>query len=294
MAIKGERIPELNTLKNLFFTTVRIQTEDETGGDDGVGTGFFYHIRDLDDHDQTYFTELLITNKHVIKNAKRGKLVFHLGPAAEGFPTGGTHELVIDDFESKFILHPDTDIDLCAINISPYLETIKKSTGKSVFYQALSFEQVPTDDELKNLFPIADVYMVGYPIGLWDQINNLPIARRGVTASHPYFDFNEKSMGVVDIACFPGSSGSPIITFQRDDGILRYYKDRGEKFTASVGRDAFALLGILFSGEVTDIEGRLIVRDIPVKKERIPTTNIMVHLGYYIKAKELLVFESLF
>lgn len=52
--------------------------------------------------------------------------------------------------------------------------------------------------------------MVGYPIGLADARNNYPIFRKGYTAAHPAVDFNEDGIGLVDMACFPGSSGSPI------------------------------------------------------------------------------------
>jgi len=52
--------------------------------------------------------------------------------------------------------------------------------------------------------------MVGYPIGLWDEKNNYPIFRKGITATHPANDYNGKSEFMIDAACFPGSSGSPV------------------------------------------------------------------------------------
>lgn len=59
--------------------------------------------------------------------------------------------------------------------------------------------------------------MIGYPIGLWDIVNNLPIFRRGYAISHLAFDFNERGIYVADIAFFPSSSGSPIYIFNETD-----------------------------------------------------------------------------
>lgn len=52
--------------------------------------------------------------------------------------------------------------------------------------------------------------MVGYPDGIWDEFNNQPIVRRGITATHPKNDFNGKGEFLIDAVCFPGSSGSPV------------------------------------------------------------------------------------
>ena len=59
--------------------------------------------------------------------------------------------------------------------------------------------------------------MIGYPIGLIDEYNNKPIVRKGITATTYNIDYNGKKEFLIDIACFPGSSGSPI--FIRRDGL---------------------------------------------------------------------------
>jgi len=55
--------------------------------------------------------------------------------------------------------------------------------------------------------------MVGYPVGIWDSANNMPVIRRGITATHPGKDYEGKSEFMIDAACFPGSSGSPVFLF---------------------------------------------------------------------------------
>lgn len=212
--VKGSVVPELYALKNLLYTTCRIVTFDKNGDADGIGTGFFYHVLDSDQHGQDHRIELLITNKHVIKDAFKGSLIFHLEPVVNGFPSGGTYELIIDDFESKFFLHPNPEIDLCALDLSKHFTDIRKKKGVNVYYQAFTSLMIPDETDLKKLFPVTDVYMVGYPEGIWDKVNNLPITRKGVTASHPFFDFNARPEGAVDIAAFQGSSGSPIISYE--------------------------------------------------------------------------------
>lgn len=66
---------------------------------------------------------------------------------------------------------------------------------------------------MEELSAVEEILMVGYPNGLWDSVNNYPLIRRGITASHPAVDFEVDGVPttVVDAACFPGSSGSPVI-----------------------------------------------------------------------------------
>ena len=58
---------------------------------------------------------------------------------------------------------------------------------------------------------VEDVLMIGYPNGLWDTTHNMPIIRRGTIATDIKLDYNEKKEFVIDAACFPGSSGSPVL-----------------------------------------------------------------------------------
>ena len=126
-----------------------------------------------------------------------------------------------------------------------------------------------------------EILMVGYPIGLFDQQNNLPLLRRGITASHPSIDFNGESIGTIDCACFPGSSGSPILLFN-DNG----YRDK--KGTNHIGARRYALLGVLFGGPIFDAEGKISIKEIPTQQNIVTNTPLMINIGYYIKAKEIL------
>ena len=128
--------------------------------------------------------------------------------------------------------------------------------------------------------------MVGYPNGLWDKANNLPLFRKGITASHPALDFNSKSTGVVDLACFGGSSGSPIFIYN-DSG----YMDKKGNF--NLGKQRLILLGVLFAGPRYSEKGNLIVESSKPENIISPVTPLWLNLGYYIKAKEILTFKNI-
>ena len=76
-------------------------------------------------------------------------------------------------------------------------------------------------------------------IGLADARNNYPIFRKGYTAAHPAVDFNEDGIGLVDMACFPGSSGSPIY-------ILNEGSYRDKHGNSYLGSSRVMLLGVLW------------------------------------------------
>jgi hypothetical protein len=138
-----------------------------------------------------------------------------------------------------------------------------------------------TEQESFELSAIEDVTMVGYPIGLWDKFNNLPIFRRGTTAFHPGIDFENEAKGLVDMACFPGSSGSPI--FILNENI--FSDKKGTTYLTS----RIKLIGILFSGPVYDNKSEVIEEQ---DFRNVSITKTMVNLGYYIKARELNYFKE--
>jgi hypothetical protein len=149
------------------------------------------------------------------------------------------------------------------------------------FFRSLGPSIVPSEAQLEQLSAVEDVLMIGYPNGLWDAVNNYPLIRRGITASHPAVDFDVNGVAttVVDVACFPGSSGSPVIL--HNHGI--YGDKRGNTVTGS--RTIF--LGVLFSGPVIQADGKIVIRNIPTTLETIAQVNLMMNLGYIVKSKEL-------
>ena len=259
----------------LFYATCRIVAYQSDGAQYN-GTGFFF----------VYPTEagkgiqVLVTNKHVVANAVSYDLYLHDAagePGQDLYPSGKIHGFHVTMLNQGWFDHPSADVDLCATPIEPLRQEAER-LGKKIFFTTLSTAHVPNEQVLSQLLALEPVTMIGYPIGLWDEVNNLPIARRGMTASHPRVDFNQKPIAVVDIAVFPGSSGSPVLIV--DEGV---YASPGG-FTT--GRRLF-LLGILYAGPQFSADGSLEIRQIPTTWTARVSVDVFVHLGYYIKSREL-------
>lgn len=195
---------------------------------------FFWFCRD----DKGYIP-CIVTNKHVISGAVTG--IFHITIADEnGNPILGNYEKVkFDDFEKIWIKHPSFDIDLAILPIAPILMKMR-STGKEPYFIPLDKNILPTNELLEELSPMEDIVMIGYPNGLWDRKHNLPIIRKGITATHPKLNYNGKMEFLIDAACFPGSSGSPVF-------LANLGSFTGKNGSLMAGF-RIALLGTLYAG----------------------------------------------
>lgn len=268
--------------ESLLFSTVQIKTTMQNGAT-GVGTGFFFQIP----AQAGRVMHLLMTNRHVVQGAICGQIRLHLAIGPDDFSPSGTDTTISlgepkATFESLWTSHPNAAVDLCALNFSGVLNQLA-SQGQTVFFQSFDESFILSQNQLEDLMAVEDVIMVGYPIGLSDDVHNLPIIRTGNTASHPGVDFRGNAEGVVDMACFPGSSGSPIFLYNQ----TMFYDKKMQVSTAGP-RQAF--LGVLFAGPQYDAEGTIVARAIPTASQSIavPTTRVMIHLGYYIKASEVI------
>jgi len=129
--------------------------------------------------------------------------------------------------------------------------------------------------------------MVGYPNGIWDNINNKPILRKGITATHPNFDYCGKKEIMIDAACFPGSSGSPVFIFNEGG-----YRDKsGNMF---MGASRIILLGVLYAGPQHTAQGDIQIVNVPTIDRPIAISRIPNNLGLIIKSERILELENLF
>lgn len=124
--------------------------------------------------------------------------------------------------------------------------------------------------------------MIGYPNGLWDDINNLPIVRSGLTATPIKYDYRGRKEFLIDSACFPGSSGSPVFIYNEGS------------FSTSTGitlGSRFFLAGIMYAGPQITLEGSIVFSNNP----SVPhiESQSMMNLEMVIKAEKLLDFEKL-
>lgn len=262
----------IGAAEQLMFTTVRLETKT------GCGTGYFFTF-DVEDGN----VPVIVTNKHVVNYNPNEVVTFLLHLTEDGETANGNFTMTL---ATHWVFHPTQD--LCYTYVAGVFDKVKSLSGKEVFYRPIPTEIIYGKEKLKSLSMIESVVMIGYPNGLWDHIHNFPIFRYGKTAAHPGYDFNEESVGLVDMACFPGSSGSPI--FILDEGSFR-----DKRGNTTIGQNRLIFLGTLFAGPIVNAEGTIEVRDvpaIPTGKQFFSKTQMMMNLGYYVKAHELEAFRK--
>jgi len=170
----------------------------------------------------------------------------------------------------QWVFHEDPNVDLAAASLARIAEAAGGVTD--LFCSPIGRYTIRVDNEAERYPAAMQIAMAGYPNGLWDEHNNLPLLRRGVTASHPGVDFDGRPEIAVDIASYPGSSGSPI-----------WFHDR-QYFGSAV-----RFLGVLYAGPTIDEDGRQLIQ--PIASELGPDFqrhSPMLHLGYAIKARRVL------
>jgi len=258
------------------YSTVLLQCQYKDGTA-GTGTGFIMNL--CRDAESNCYFPVVITNKHVAKGSVKCVFGFCKADAA-GMPID--NESFIFDLEnSAWIEHPDPEVDLCCMPIGAQLNAIA-SSGIKLFYIPLETNLIPDRQEIDSLSAIEDVIMIGYPIGLSDTINHKPVIRKGITATHLKYDYQGKKQFLIDCACFPGSSGSPV--FILNEGIVH------QNGNLTIGGNRILFLGVLFAGPQFAATGNITYADLPVVPR--PITNIPTNLGLVIKSSEILVLEA--
>lgn len=271
----------LSISEQLTYSTVRIECELKTGGT-STGTGFFFKF--LEDKTTNTHVPVVVTNKHVIKNASKGKIIITKANA-KGEPIDTEHFAIsFDNFESYWRLHPEDEVDLCAMPIATFVNEAEKR-GDKLFYIPFTKDLLLKEKHKNELTAIEDVLMIGYPNGIWDCVNNMPIFRKGITATNPLIDYNGKKEIMIDIASFPGSSGSPVLIFNEGG----YSDKRGNTY---MGASRVILLGVLYAGPQATAKGEIVMT--PNLQRPISVSQIPNNLGLIIKSERIIEMEKLF
>ncbi len=267
----------LSISEQLAYSTIRIST------DTGTGSGFFYKFAEKE---SGFHVPAIVTNKHVVAGAKKGQFLLTLANE-NGEPQNTVHfTCSFDKFEELWHPHPEEGVDLCAMPIAPILNELNKQK-KQAFFIPIDRSLIPTAQELENLKLVEDILMVGYPNGLWDEVNNMPLFRKGITSSHPHLDWKGKKEMLIDAACFPGSSGSPVFLFNEGG----YVDKQG---STKLGGTRIKLLGILYAGPQHTASGEIKIVNVPTSNKPIAITGIPNNIGIVIKSEKLLSLDSLF
>jgi V8-like Glu-specific endopeptidase len=274
---------EPNTfLKQLLFSTVRIVADTDDLKKKSIGTGFLI-AKKINDTTQQIF---LVTNKHVIAKADdTGKIVGKFSKASFSFiknednhpKLGDSVAINVDNLTDMFLQHPDENVDLAIYNFSDLYNQLTQNLKQNIFIRTIPIEIIPKESE--DFDAIEDILFVGYPNGIFDQKNHLPIMRRGITASPYNIDFNGGKKFLVDAQVFPGSSGSPVFIKEQN---LR-------NGTLKLGTENYFFVGIISKVFHRDETGDLIESVAPTS----PTANSfsvkqMIGLGICEKSNQIL------
>lgn len=202
------------------------------------GTGFFFAF-----NIKGFFAPMLVSAKHVFSNTETISFDINACPLDSAWPESydQSHVEHIEIQGKNVISHPDSNIDLAILPLAEEQEKLVDS-GFGFTHQFLSENDILDIPEWSSLSAIEDLVMIGCPDGIYDQVNNLPLIRSGRTASHPSYNFNGKPQFISDIACFPGSSGSPIFLYNPHQ-----YMDYKKK-SMIFGSSRIKLLGIQSAG----------------------------------------------
>jgi hypothetical protein len=249
--------------QQLLFNTVPLEVHDADDQTISTGTSFIVSFQQDEGAEELF----LVTNKHVLEGGFFA--YFYMTEIKDGKPVIGKRFVIKTDFiQSQFHGHPDPAIDIAVYPLSWQLALIGKS-GVKGYFMKVSTEVLASAEEIEAMDTVKEIIFVGYPNGLYDTRNYTPIIRSGTTATPVQLDFCGRPAFLIDASVFPGSSGSPVFSFERSfDGDIVDVR----------------LLGIV--AEVFTQEDQGSFRVVPAPTQVIPIVEYrhMIDLGIVLKA----------
>lgn len=249
-------------VNELNYSTVRITSSVSTG------TGFIVKFGEQTKDGQYINIPSIVTNKHVINGALDITVRFHASNL-NGEKVNSQCEFVIPTDE--FFMHPNENVDLCAMPIARIFELLEEDNIKPYYY-GISLQQIPKYDKLNRFLPTEDIVVVGYPNGLWDDLNNYPIFRKGILATGPSTNYKGEKEFLIDCAIYPGSSGSPVLSIKE---VI--HKETFEIY------NIVELLGVVYATYQHTAQGDLTIKNIPTNI----STLVPNHLGIVLNSTRI-------
>ncbi|TYC57610.1 serine protease [Marinobacter sp. BW6] len=260
----------LSLAEELLHTTVRLEGKKANGT--SVGTGFFFF------RDERLW---LVTNKHVVEGVLAGRffVLKGIGGGEDKQPLlGEFHEVSFS--ASNFIGHPDPTVDVTVMNVSKIMSE-NGGIGSTAFWKHISEDLFPTEEHLdKFIGPMEEIVFIGYPSGLWDTKNMLPIARKGMTATACYVDFDGEKKFLIDASVFPGSSGSPVFIY--------YAGSHPDKRGGFYSGNRMHFIGLIAKVFQRLEEGEVKAVDIPTEENQIAQVYQMIDLGITFRPETII------
>ena len=197
-------------------TTLKVENEWAE-----FGTGFLISKRYVGEGER-YF---LLTNKHVLSANKKDRSNASNVRLHGNYEKDGNIERFTMDFdlrtERAWKEHPDPDVDVLAIHVTPMFVQIP-----NIHHKTFPIAEIAAPEKLvETSITAGDTVMVfGYPAGIEHSTTNTPFVRSGLISSQigsTLIDEVDDENGnartreirgfLVDGATVPGQSGSPVV-----------------------------------------------------------------------------------
>jgi len=158
----------------------------------------------------------LATNYHTIKDADRIFIDLFKLNKEDNIPI--TDNKIKVEIDRKFFTNfQSEELDVAFMPIAPILQNLSEK-NMDIFYKAITPNLIYSLEQAEKLGAIEEVVFFGYPYNLQDKSKNLPIIRRGITATPVWSNFREDPKNetfLIDAGVFPGSNGSPVFIFNQ-------------------------------------------------------------------------------
>ena len=256
--------------EQLFFVAVRIDTTTADGRQ-GSGTGFYFG-HTVDGRDYSF----IVTNKHVVRGMREGHLTF-LQQHEQRPLLGKGFRLRIDDWDAAWFGHPEPEVDIAICPLDALVQNVRSQYGLELYTSRVMSNLIPTPAEAQTIDAIEPVSFVGYPNGVWDSKNLLPIVRQGTTASPMEVDFDGTPCFLIDASVFGGSSGSPVFVFNQGSYA---YKGGG-----TVVGSRLHFVGVIARVFYRTDHNRIVAVPIPTHTQPMAEQTQMIDLGVVFKAR---------
>ncbi len=257
-------------IHQLLFSTIRIEAHLKEGA--SIGTSF---IVSYESESKQYL--FLVTNRHVIQNSISGKFFFTKSDGTVPL-IGQKFEIVVQDFEKNWISHPSHNIDIVVMPLVPLLNWIENQ-GQKVYFRAIPLSLIPSKEQEESLTALEEIIFIGYPNGIYDTTNLLPIIRKGITATPISIDYEGKPLLLIDASVFRGSSGSPVLIYDQGSYVIPQGLALGSRIL---------FVGVLTQVMIREEKGMIEFVEIPTNQVPVVKTEQMLNLGLVIKARTII------